>query len=182
MSHQRSFGPLEQGHILRSSDGVMLKWMFCVKKRIHARRTDTLVQGIEKDKSQELFAIYETHGRQKLLIGYCGLTNIDREHRRAEVSFLVATTRTNDLKVYGEDMYNALAFLADHAFRTRKFKRLFTETYAFRKEHISFLEQFGFKREGVLRSHILFKGKFRDSIMHGLLNEDATYKIKKQGG
>ena len=49
-------------------------------------------------------------------VGYGGLTNLDWEARRAEVSFLVDPARAADPDVYGRDMSAFLGFLADWAF------------------------------------------------------------------
>jgi len=170
---QRDFGPLKQEHIF-----AIRQWrneqMDILRQKTKLTRTGQVqwFKGLKKDKTQKLFAIYENAGKDSPIIGYCGLTNLDLDYSRAELSFIVATSRTRDLNVYSEDMISALAFLADLAFKTYQLKRIFTETYAFRGEHIKILERFGFKQEGTLRSHIFKKGRFHDSIMHSILKEE----------
>ena len=105
-------------------------------------------------------------------IGYGGLTHINWEARRAEVSFLVDPRRAADPDIYRRDMTAFLGFLADWSFRTLGLRRLFTETYAFRAFHISLLEKAGYRLEGRLREHIMTSAGPGDSVVHGLLASD----------
>ena len=57
------------------------------------------------------------------------------------------------------------------AFDDLGFNRLFTETYAFRHEHISLLEKNGFRFEGKMKQHTMINGTFVDSLLHGYLRE-----------
>ncbi len=104
-------------------------------------------------------------------IGYGGLTHIDWESKRAEVSFLVDPAKIQT-KEYKKDHHHFLKLLCLVAFKDLALHRLFTETFQFRDQHIKQLEEFGFKREGVMREHV-FKGeKWQDSIIHGLLTHE----------
>jgi RimJ/RimL family protein N-acetyltransferase len=105
-------------------------------------------------------------------IGYGGLTNIDWESSRAEVSFLVNPMRAENAHNYTCDFMHFLALLCQVAFGDLHLHRLFTETFAFRVEHIHILENFGFKREGVLREHVFKRNGWHDSVMHGFLFEE----------
>jgi len=105
-------------------------------------------------------------------IGYGGLTNVDWEARRAEVSFLVDPLRAADRDLYRRDMAAFLRFLGDWAFGELGLNRLFAETYAFRDFHISILEQAGYVLEGRLREHIVAGEGPGDSLVHGVLAAD----------
>lgn len=105
-------------------------------------------------------------------IGYGGLTNIDWESSRAEVSFLVDPARIENEAGYQQDFSHFLKLLSVVAFDTLNLHRLFTETFAFRKEHIAILEKAGFQHEGVLREHVRKRNQWCDSILHGLLAEE----------
>ena len=109
-----------------------------------------------------LVSILDSDGR---FIGYGGLTNLDWDARRAEVSFLVDPARAADLETYRRDTLAFLAFLADWAFGELGLNRLFTETFDFREFHIGLLEQAGFEPEGRMREHVTSG----DSVLHGLL-------------
>lgn len=106
---------------------------------------------------------------QGVLIGYGGLVAMDWAAKRAEVSFLLDPARTHPAQAYAADFTSFLHLLCQVAFKTLKFHRLFTETFAFRKDHMAVLEDFGLKREGILRDHVFKNGKWVDSYMHGLL-------------
>lgn len=102
-------------------------------------------------------------------IGYGGLTYLDWENRRAEVSFLVDPARAADEKVYRQDFTHFLELLCQVAFEHMYLHRLLAETYAFRHSTIAILEKMGFIQEGVLREHVYQQGQWIDSIMYGLL-------------
>lgn len=102
-------------------------------------------------------------------IGYGGLMNIDWDARRAEVSFLLDTSRTHDLDVYCRDFAVFLRMLKHIAFEQLDFHRLFTETYDIRPHHVAVLESNGFVPEGRMRDHVMIRGAYVDSLIHGCL-------------
>ena len=104
------------------------------------------------------------------LIGYGGLVHIAWEHRRAEISFLLNPLLSDmKSKKYNNCSSTFLMLLKDIAFDDLNFERLYAETYAFRDYLISVLELNGFKREGVLKHHVLINNRPFDSIIHGCL-------------
>lgn len=103
------------------------------------------------------------------LIGYGGLVHIAWECRRAEVSFLLDNARVADEAGYGRDFGAFLGLLRDLAFSDLGLHRLFTETYAMRRYHVSVLEASGFRLEGTLRDHVVIDGEFVDSLIHGII-------------
>ena len=106
------------------------------------------------------------------LIGYGGLVNLSWKDKRAEMSFLSDDQRAKKKTLYKEDMGNFISLMKKVVFEEMKFNRMFTETYDFRKYHISILEENGYKKEGVLRDHIIEFKKFHDSIVHGIIKGD----------
>lgn len=102
-------------------------------------------------------------------VAYGGLTNVDWDSRRAEVSFLADPDRAADPETYAADFTTFLRWLAGLAFNELGLHRLFAETYAFRTAHIALLESCGFRREGLLRDHVVKRGRHVDSVLHGLL-------------
>lgn len=107
-------------------------------------------------------------------IGYGGLTHLDWEYRRAELSFLLNTERIGHLANYENDFMHFLSLLSQVAFNDLKLHRLFSETYAFRTLIIQILEKFGFRYEGTLREHVYKNGKWQNSMMHGLLVQEVS--------
>lgn len=129
-------------------------------------------RGLATDDSQDVFGLRLEDDTGSRLIGYCALVRIDRSNSRAELSFLVDPSRAADGDLYREDMIAALALLCRHGFEVVRLHRIFTETFAFRKEHITILEEFGFMREGVLRAHQYKNGEHVDSILHSILDSE----------
>ncbi len=119
-----------------------------------------------------LFSFFENNN----FIGYGGLTNVDWDSKRAEISFLVETSRTKDNNLYESDFTSFLKLMKIVAFEELHFNRLFTETYDIRPFHISLLEKSGFIREGRMREHILIKDKFVDSLIHGFIKSQYEFK------
>jgi RimJ/RimL family protein N-acetyltransferase len=106
-------------------------------------------------------------------VGYGGLTNLDWEDGRAEISFLVDPRRADDGECYARDLSAFLAFVQRWAFGPLGLHRLFTETYAFREAHIALLEAAGLRLEGRLRDQIRdpASGAFADSVIHAVLGQ-----------
>ena len=126
----------------------------------------------EKQPRQLLFSLF----LKDQLIGYGGLTYIDWDAKRGEVSFLTDTKRQNLIQ---DDFYHYLNLLSQMTFEELGFHRIFTETYAFRKDILQILDSFGFQYEGRLREHVYKRGKWMDSIFHGLLNTDNRNLLHK---
>lgn len=115
--------------------------------------------------------------KNDICIGYGGLTNVDYDIKRAEISYLVDPKRIKDGKMYGKEFSIFLHLIKQIAFDKLGLNRIFTETYDIRPVHIETLEKNGFRREGVMKKHVKIKGEFVDSVIHGLLRSD--YDAKK---
>jgi len=116
---------------------------------------------------------------QGTLIGYGGLTNLDWNSRRAEISFLLDTERSDRANHpdYAEDFAHFLKLMKRIAFEELGLNRLFTETYAFRSVHIGILEHNGFRPEGRMVQHVFIDGAYVDSLLHGCLKE--SYNVQE---
>ena len=57
----------------------------------------------------------------------------------------------------------------EFAFKKLKLKRLYTETFQYRKNQIKILENFGFKKEGVLRKHNIKNNKPINVLVHSII-------------
>ncbi len=100
-------------------------------------------------------------------IGYGGLTNIDWDAARAELSFLLDPERTRDHNAYASDFSAFITLVKEVAFEQLRFHRLFTETYDLRPWHVRVLAQSGFEFEGRMRDHVKINGRWVDSLLHG---------------
>jgi len=107
---------------------------------------------------------------KEILIGYGGLTNIDWNAKRAEVSFLLSPIKQK--AVYKKNFTFFLRTLKIIAFEDLKLNKIFTETYGIRLEHIKVLEDEGFILEGILRQHNYINDKYVNSLIHSILMED----------
>lgn len=103
-------------------------------------------------------------------IGYGGLTNIDWDSKRAEVSFLLDSTRAREQTTYSQDFTAFLFLLRQVAFEDLGLHRLFTETFDMRPTHVGILEKNGYILEGRMKDHVIIDGKYVDSLIHGLVN------------
>jgi|SRR3989338_175709 len=123
---------------------------------------------IKTDKNQILFSILDKKGN---IIGYCGIVHIDWENKRGEISFILEPGAEKKLHHYRTIFMETLKGLRQYAFRTANLHKIWTETFAYRKFHISILEQFGFKIEGQLKDHVFKKGRFVDSLIHSIVSK-----------
>lgn len=129
-------------------------------------------ENISTDPSQIIFSIYEKVNDESILIGYCGLTNICYKNRTGEISFLLDPEKGKLNSEYINYFKTVLTLLTTFAFNSLNLNKIFTETFSFRKVHISVIEEFGFYHEGTLREHIFENGKYCDSFIHSLLKKE----------
>ena len=118
--------------------------------------------------------------KKRRCIGYGGLTNIDWDSKKAELSFLVNTSHYQDTKIYRKDFSVFLQIILNLSFVELSFNRIFTETYDNRPTHVDILEKHGFKLEGRLKQHVFKRGIFLDSFVHGLLRQHYINNNKSQ--
>lgn len=126
---------------------------------------------LSTDSNQFLFSIYLDNS-SPCLIGYCGLTNVNFKNRTGEISFLLSTTYVNDAEKYDQYFSSVLSLLSKYAFNDLNLNKIFSETYSFRRMHMSVLEKNGFHCDGVLRDHVYENGSYYDSYVHSLLSEE----------
>ena len=103
------------------------------------------------------------------LIGYGGLVYISWPNYRAELSLLLNTDFTRNKKIFKFYSINYLKLVKEFAFKKLKLNRLYTETFQYRKIQIKILENFGFKKEGVLRKHNIKNNKPVNVIVHSII-------------
>lgn len=102
-------------------------------------------------------------------IGYGGLTNIDWQSMRAELSFLLDPVRADNKALYAKEMEIFISLIKEMAIKDLRINRIYTETFDIREHHISILEKNAFLFEGRMREHVRVNGKYVDSLIHGLL-------------
>lgn len=124
---------------------------------------------LKGDRRQALFALLTKKNGRLVFIGYGGLTNLDLINRRGEISFVVDPRRAVRPAVYQKDWQAALYLFCAYGFEQLNLNRLFTDTFANRRQHTEILEKFGFRREGVLRQHYFKNGQYLNSFFHSIL-------------
>ncbi len=95
-------------------------------------------------------------------IGECDLSDIDLQHKRAEVGFLFRRTAWGQ-GYAREAMERVLRF----GFEDLGLERLSARFHAGNEPSRKLLEKLGFACEGTLRGHVLHDGVRRDCVLYG---------------
>ena len=103
------------------------------------------------------------------LIGTLTLFKLDRDHRRAEIGYILGTPHWGK-GLAGEAMRAVLR----HAFGAMQLERIEADTDPRNAPSLRMLERLGFKREGLLRKRWFVNDEWCDSAWLGLLREDFT--------
>ena len=111
------------------------------------------------------------------LIGYGGLVHIDWPCGVGEVSFLLETERTKDVRNYGMECSIFLQLLKKCAFEKLDFNKIYTESYSHRLWHVQSIEAAGFRREKVLPDQTTVDGKSVDAVVASCLKEEYLESI-----
>lgn len=123
----------------------------------------TIWPTMELDRPENMLLTFFEKGER---IGYGGLVHISWEHRRAEVSFLLNTLISKDIKARKSYFSIYLKMIKDFAFKNLGLNKLTTETYDIRPDYIDALEESGFVLEGRLCRHVIIDGQYIDSVCH----------------
>jgi len=102
-----------------------------------------------------------------LLIGKANIFQLSEQHRRAEVGYIL------DRQHWGRGyMTEAMRCVLAYAFDKLKLHRLEADTDPENAPSLALLEKIGFQREGLFRDRWHVHGRWHDSVMFGLLEED----------
>jgi RimJ/RimL family protein N-acetyltransferase len=113
------------------------------------------------------FAIIDA--RDGSLLGGCGLNNIDKENRRANLGYWVRTSRM------GQGVApSATLLLANWGFKELSLKRIEILVATGNKRSLRVAEKAGAQREGILRNRLLIHDKAYDAVMHSLIPQDLA--------
>lgn len=174
--NKRYLYPLRKGHLSKIQDwrnsqmDVLRQW-----KPLTEYNQEKWFQQISEDPTQVVFSVmFPNEQNEMTFVGYCGITNIDFKNRRGEISFLINPERAQNKKLYREDFLATLYMLCQYGFEELNLQKIFTETFAFRKNHISVIEEFGFHFDGSLRKHQFVKNQYYDSIIHSMIYNEWT--------
>ncbi|MGD8305619.1 MAG: GNAT family protein [Ignavibacteria bacterium] len=104
------------------------------------------------------------------VIGYCGLFNIEKEHNKVEIGYGLLPGN------YGKGlMTEAIKEIVDFAVNKLKLHRIYGIVVPGNTASEKILENFGFKREGVLKDYSYARKKYFDMGMFALINENSDW-------
>ena len=109
-------------------------------------------------------------------IGYGGFVHIDWNLKKAELSFVLNTNRTEKLETYKKEFSIFLKIILNIGFKQILFNKIFTETFDIRPNTILVLEKAGFVLENRLLSKNYINGLYVDSLFHRILKSDYVEK------
>lgn len=135
---------IQKIRVLRNSNIQILrqKKNISIKKQNNYFFSQVKKSTITPKPNMILFSIYSN----LKFIGYGGFVNIDWPKKIAELSFLTNIDVSN-IKKNHEKIFSLYLSLAKRIAKDElKFKKLYSETYSFRKNHIKILEQSNFKK------------------------------------
>jgi len=108
-----------------------------------------------------------------LLIGVCGLINIDWIGRKAEVSIYIGD-KSYRQKGLGIEILNALA---KYAFGECNLNRLWAEVYGSNQAGRRLFIKAGYEEEGVLLSHAYKNGRYQNSHIYRMLRDECQENV-----
>lgn len=106
------------------------------------------------------------------LIGVVGIYHIDWKHKFASINCIL-----NNKFWRKGIMTNALKFLVSESFNNYKLNRLEAQVYENHIASVNLFKKLGFKKEALLRRNFLIEGKFENSYLLTLLNEEYKNNI-----
>ena len=109
-------------------------------------------------------------------IGYGGFVHIDWNLKKAELSFVLDTNRTEKLETYKKEFSIFLKIILNIGFKQILFNKIFTETFDIRPDTILILEKTGFVLENKLLSKNYINDSYVDSLFHRVLISDYVEK------
>jgi RimJ/RimL family protein N-acetyltransferase len=110
-------------------------------------------------------------------VGYGGLVHINWVAKNAEVSFIMNTELE---QVYFSKHWTFFLQLIEQvAFKELQFHKLCTYAFDLRPHLYEIIEKQGFKKEGRLKEHCFFNGKYKDVIIHGKINKNRISQVNR---
>jgi RimJ/RimL family protein N-acetyltransferase len=126
------------------------------------------VNSVLKDQSRTRVVLAIEDKSDGTFVGFVYLNNIDWFARNAEFGILIGE-RSKHGKGLARD---ALALVAEYAFKTLNLQKLYLRVVAFNKRAIRLYRGFGFVQEGIQRQHAFARGRYHDVVLMGLLRRE----------
>lgn len=118
-----------------------------------------------KDRSDRFDGIIEADGTP---VGLIGLLSIDNKNKKAEYYITIG-----EREFLGKGIASqASKILLEDAFMRRGLNRIYLYTETDNASAIRLYERVGFKREGIIKNDLFFKGRYVDRYIYGITKND----------
>ena len=114
--------------------------------------------------SQILFSFF----KDNRFIGYGGLVHINWKDKNAEISFVMKTELEKEF--LKENWSSFLKLIENIAFQELDLHKVSTYAFDVRPHLYEIFEQNGYKKEAVLKEHIVIENQYVDVVIHAKLN------------
>jgi len=118
----------------------------------------------DENATTKLFEVFDK--QEDKLIGVVDIHAIDRHNRRCFIQITIGVKEHCTKACMEETLYKILV----HCFDEMDMHKVAATSFDFNESWIDLLTAAGFKREGVLRDHVLKNGTYRDKYIYGILN------------
>lgn len=136
-----------------------------------ANQEDWFQKKVLKDPSTIMLSIRRLS--DNLLIGICGLVYINWIHRNADLSLYIGwNDEYIDDNGFAED---ACIELLRYGFKELNLNRIWTEIYEFDLKKKILYEKLGFYKDGTLRQSYFYDGKWWNSYLYSILQNEFKY-------
>jgi RimJ/RimL family protein N-acetyltransferase len=123
---------------------------------------------ISKEESlRKMFVITVKGGNP---IGVCGLINIDKENKSADVAIILGEKNQRG-KHFGSE---SLKLLVNYGFKKLKLHRIGAEIFEYNKRSVNLFEKLNFKLEATMRDRLWREGKWWDVYLYSILSDDVN--------
>jgi len=123
---------------------------------------------VVRDNTTLMFSIKRNEDNE--LLGCCGFVYINWVHRHADLSLYIGWEDAYiDNKGYAEE---SCRLLLDYGFKELCLNKIWTEIYEFDDKKKILYDQFGFHQDGLLRQNYWYDGKWWDSRILSIIQND----------
>lgn len=162
--------PMEEGDtddiVRMRTEPSVLSELFSDEPPTRESHRQWLVRIRQEGTRQEFMIVEKATGRS---VGTIGLSQIDRNHRRAEYGVLIgeADARGKGFAV------EASRLLLGYAFGRLGLNRVYLHVFPENEPALGLYRRLGFEQEGLLHQHVYKDGRFRDIIVMSILRGAA---------
>ena len=133
--------------------------------RTHKKDILKYLNKINKSKENFIFGIFIKYNNKYIHIGNIKLGSINFNHKRADISYFVGDKKFQG-KGIAKKAISEIILIAKKKFNLKKIN---AGVYSQNKASIKVLKSNGFKREAILKSHIIFNNKRYNSYIFGYI-------------